>query len=229
MASVYPNAAIASRHDQMLPVVCRILASLSHSWLVCVFSPVGWLQYSGSSSDVQYLWRTSLFYACRLFAIYVLLIFAFVPCLLRIVVYQHGQSRISGERQRELPEAVLTGNHVTVSGPDQKWRQLYDRKSGHESNRVPMRNRFPRFFLTIVVIQNVPLHMTDTATGLTEGHLTLKGRVCAYATENCAISALVRPFDRKWRHQTSPVGLPLELEVTGPKSVLGVLTRASTS
>jgi hypothetical protein len=34
-------------------VVCRILASLSHSRFVCVFSPVGWLQYSGSPSDVQ--------------------------------------------------------------------------------------------------------------------------------------------------------------------------------
>jgi hypothetical protein len=30
------------------------------------------------------LWMTSLLYACRLFAIFVLLIFAFVPCLLRM-------------------------------------------------------------------------------------------------------------------------------------------------
>jgi hypothetical protein len=43
------------RHDQMLSVVCRILASLSHCWFVCVLSPVGWLQYSGSPSDVQRL------------------------------------------------------------------------------------------------------------------------------------------------------------------------------
>ena len=35
------------------PMVCRILASLSHCWFVCVFSPVCWIQYSGSSSDVQ--------------------------------------------------------------------------------------------------------------------------------------------------------------------------------
>jgi hypothetical protein len=41
------------RHDQMLPVVCRILASLSHWWFVCVFSPVGWLQYSGNPSDTS--------------------------------------------------------------------------------------------------------------------------------------------------------------------------------
>jgi hypothetical protein len=32
------------------------------------------------------------------------------------------------------------------------------------SDRVRMHNRFPRFFLTIVV-QNVPLHMTDMVTG----------------------------------------------------------------
>ena len=53
VASVYPNVAMPCRHDQMLPVVCRILASLSHCWFLCVFSPVGWLQYSGSPSDVQ--------------------------------------------------------------------------------------------------------------------------------------------------------------------------------
>jgi hypothetical protein len=38
---------------------------------------------------------------------------------------------------------------------------------------------------------------------------------------SCAISALVGPFHRKWRHQTSPVGLPLELEVTWPEVPLG--------
>jgi hypothetical protein len=35
------NAAMPCRHDQILPVVGRILASLSHCWFVCVFSPVG--------------------------------------------------------------------------------------------------------------------------------------------------------------------------------------------
>jgi len=35
---------------------------------------------------------------------------------------------------------------------------------------------------------------------------------CACATGSCAISALVGPFHRKWRHQTSrdPFGVPLE-------------------
>ena len=35
------NIAMPCRHDQMLPVVCRNLGSLSHCWFVCVFSPVG--------------------------------------------------------------------------------------------------------------------------------------------------------------------------------------------
>ena len=34
------------------------------------------------------------------------------------------------------------------------------------------------------------------------------GRVCACATGNCTIFSLVGPFDRKWRHQTSPVVTP---------------------
>jgi hypothetical protein len=33
------------------------------------------------------------------------------------------------------------------------------------SDDVRMRNRFPRFFLTIVVVQNVPLRMTEMDTG----------------------------------------------------------------
>ena len=40
-----------------------------------------------------------------------------------------------------------------------------------------MRNRFPRFFLTIVVVQNVPLRMTNMATGcdVIKRHPTPKG------------------------------------------------------
>ena len=47
------------------------------------------------------------------------------------------------------------------------------------SDRVRMRNRFPRFFLTIVVVQNVPLRMTrsNMATGcdVIKRHVTPKG------------------------------------------------------
>ena len=60
----------------------------------------------------------------------------------------------------ELPEvtsteAVMTGNDMT------------------RSDRVHMRNRFPRFFLTTVVAQNIPLRMTNMATGcnVTKGHV----------------------------------------------------------
>jgi hypothetical protein len=47
------------------------------------------------------------------------------------------------------------------------------------------------------------------------------GRVHVWATGSCAISALVGPFDRKWRHQTSPAC------ATG--SALCVLSRTSAS
>ena len=40
--------------------------------------------FNGRPSDVQQLSRTSLLYACRLFTIFVLLIFVFVSCLLRM-------------------------------------------------------------------------------------------------------------------------------------------------
>jgi hypothetical protein len=54
--------ALSSRSDvtRGLP----ILANLSHCWFVCVFSPVGWLQYSGSPSDallkIQYVHASNL-------------------------------------------------------------------------------------------------------------------------------------------------------------------------
>ena len=94
-------------------------------------------------------------YACRLFAIFVLLIFAFIPCLLIIVVYQNGQSRISEERQGEIPEAALTGSDISyMTGSDVTEVIACACATG---SRV--------FFLTIVVMQNVQLRMTDTATG----------------------------------------------------------------
>ena len=61
------------------------------------------------------------------------------------------------------PKAAMTRNDMTGTG-------------SHviESDRVRMCNRFQRFFLTIVVVQNVPLRLTDMATGcdVTKGHVT---------------------------------------------------------
>ena len=112
------------------------------------------------------------------------------------------------------PEAALTRSHVTGSGHhrNQKSRKW----SGAHAHPVPA------FFLTVVVVvQNVPLRMSDMAT---EGNLTPKDSlgsvsacatgICACTTGSCAISTLVGLFHRKWSHQTSPEGLPLELEVT---------------
>ena len=55
------------------------------------------------------------------------------------------------------PKATLTGNDVIGS---------YVTGTGSYvtgSDRVRMCNRFPRLFLTIVVVQNVPLRMTEVA------------------------------------------------------------------
>ena len=63
-----------------------------------------------------------------------------------------------------------------------------------------------RFFLTMVVVQNVPLGMTGnniiTVCDVTECHVTSKGHpwkggVRACANGSCAISALVGPFHWK--------------------------------
>ena len=73
------------------------------------------------------------------------------------VVYPYGSSSISGGSKGGSTGSDVTGSHM---GEDQTG-----------SDRVSMRNRFPRFFLTIVV-QNVSLRMTDMAT---ECDVTPKG------------------------------------------------------
>jgi hypothetical protein len=97
--------------------------------------------------------------------------------------YQQSSSRISGGD---------TGSDVTGSDPDRDWRYRKSRDC----------NRFPRFFLTIVVVQNVSLRMIDMATGSDRRGSIVRVRACA--TGSCAISALVGSFHRKWRHQTWP-------------------------
>ena len=71
-----------------------------------------------------------------------------------------------GSTGSDVTERHVTGNDVTenyVTGNGVRY------VTG--SDHVRMRNRFPRIFLTIVVVQNVPLRMTDIATGcdVTEG------------------------------------------------------------
>ena len=46
------------------------------------------------------------------------------------------------------------------------------------------------------------------------------GRECACATGSWAISALLGSFHRKWRNQTSPVGLPLDFSDISPWDVI---------
>ena len=61
----------------------------------------------------------------------------------------------------EIPEPALTGSDVS-------------HVPGSMFFAYPEMIVFPRFFLTIVVVQNVPLRMTDMATvcDVTEGHET---------------------------------------------------------
>jgi hypothetical protein len=65
---------------------------------------------------------------------------------------------------------------------------------------------FPRFLLTIVVVQVLWLPE------VTQGNPKEFPWMCACATGSCAISVLVGSFHRKWRHQTSRdlFGVPLE-------------------
>ena len=82
----------------------------------------------------------------------------------------YRKSRHWKSRDRKLsspsptsPEEALTGSVLT------------------RNDRVCMRNRFPRFFLTTLVVQNVPYGMTDMATGsdVTPNGLPCKGaRMC---------------------------------------------------
>jgi hypothetical protein len=71
------------------------------------------------------------------------------------------------------------------------------------SDRMRMYNQFPRFFLTIVVVKNVPLRMigSSMATGcdVIKRHVIPKGLhwksgVRACATGSCTIFALVGLF-----------------------------------
>jgi hypothetical protein len=95
------------------------------------------------------------------------------------------------------PQAALTRNDFTG---------IYVIGTGLTgSDRVRMRNRFPRFLL-IIVVHNLPLRMTgrsmDTGCDVIKRHVTpkgfpWKGGVRACATESCAIFALVGPFHRR--------------------------------
>jgi hypothetical protein len=74
-----------------------------------------------------------------------------------------GRAKVAFEEERggatgsnitgsDLTRNDVTGSHVTGTG---------SHMTGND--RVRMRHRFPRFFLTIVVIQNVPLNKQKQA------------------------------------------------------------------
>jgi hypothetical protein len=95
------------------------------------------------------------------------------------------------------------------------------------SDRVRMRNRFTRFFLTIVVVQNISLRMTDMTTGsdVTECYVTLKG-LSWKGVRNIRPSGVFSPemTSSNVTHRASP---GTGSHVTG--SALIVLSRTSAS
>jgi hypothetical protein len=58
----------------------------------------------------------------------------------------HFTIQLAGGAKGGATGSDVTGSHVTGSGPDRKWRP----EMTSESDRVCMRNRFPRFFLEII-------------------------------------------------------------------------------
>jgi hypothetical protein len=126
----------------------------------------------------------------------------------------------------------VTGSHVIWSGPD---RKSSARKWRHNRKYVLHMPGFsPGFFLAIVV--QVPGLLE-----VTKGQVTLREFpwVCACTTESCPISALVGPFDRKWRYEAlprrdqrspDPFGVPLGgVRACVIGSALGVFSRTSAS
>jgi hypothetical protein len=114
----------------------------------------------------------------------------------------------SNSTQGDPTRSDVTGSHVTGSDvigsiPDRnrksrKWSRLHAQ---------PVPALFSYYSSTKCIIAH------DRHGYRMWRHVTPKGllgRVCACATERCAISALVGPFDQKWHHQTWPIGLPLE-------------------
>jgi hypothetical protein len=122
-----------------------------------------------------------------------------------LVVYQDSSSSISGGAR-----SYRKWRHRKSRDWKRPWPEVTG--SGHDRNRksrkyvLRIRNRFPRFFL-IVVVQKVPW-LPEVSEGRPLGRV-------------CTISSLVGPFDRKWRFETSSVvttghvtpkreGVPLE-------------------
>jgi hypothetical protein len=70
------------------------------------------------------------------------------------IVHQHGSSHISGDRESDHCACVTGSDRRDVVGPEVT--SVTEVRSAHA--RI-----IPRFFLTIVVVQNVPLRMTGSS------------------------------------------------------------------
>jgi hypothetical protein len=93
------------------------------------------------------------------------------------VVYRDSSRHSSGGKQRGAGHyACVTGSDITGSGPDRNEVTWPEVTSLPELCSVHVRKCIPAFFFTIVVVQNVPLPMTESsmATGcdVTESDVT---------------------------------------------------------
>ena len=109
-----------------------------------------------------------------------------------------------------LPEVTWTGSGPWPEMTSRKWSRahassIYVVTKPHlrgATGSIACACATGTFCTTTIVV--VPLCMTDRATG---NDVTPSGFpwVCVSATGSCSISALVGPFDWKWRYETSPV------------------------
>ena len=61
---------------------------------------------------------------------------------------------------------VVRGGATAVTSPEVTWLEVTSPEAAlTRSDHVRLRNRFPCFFLTIVVVQNVSLRTTERAIG----------------------------------------------------------------
>ena len=116
---------------------------------------------------------------------------------------------VSRDRKMLWPEpevfacACATGTFCTTTmatGSDRRSRDLQWVPLGVRMPTGKLRNICPSgAFWLEVTLWNVTRSDQKSPEG--------GGRVCACATGSCTISALVGPFHRKWRHQTSPISV----------------------
>jgi hypothetical protein len=91
--------------DKHIPVVCRILASISDCWFVCVFSPVGWLQYIVGFVCLHYVSCTQCRPCSFLFFLICLSSFCVMYLMLSVfILIEHGRHWVHDTEWRQTKQ-----------------------------------------------------------------------------------------------------------------------------